>query len=90
MTSSGTNPASDVPTLPGRYGPEAEFLERAERAGVAVRGLSSYGMGGGGGCGGGDEGGDGDGAVRLVLGYAHLSVADIGYGVGLLAGSAGR
>jgi GntR family transcriptional regulator/MocR family aminotransferase len=79
-----------IATLPERYGPQSRFLERAARAGVAVRALSSYGTGGAGGGERADGGFDGEGPVRLVLGYAHLSVADIGYGVGLLAGAAGR
>jgi GntR family transcriptional regulator/MocR family aminotransferase len=66
-----------IAALPDRYGPQARFLERAAGAGVAVRSLASYGTGSA----------DGGGPVRLVLGYAHLSVAEIGYGVELLAGA---
>ncbi|MEV8566455.1 PLP-dependent aminotransferase family protein [Streptomyces sp. NPDC051322] len=62
--------------LPGRYGPEHRFLERAAARGVALRPLSDYGT----------ERPE-EGVIRLVLGYAHLSPAEIVLGVGLLAGT---
>ncbi|MEE1738213.1 PLP-dependent aminotransferase family protein [Streptomyces sp. BE147] len=66
-----------IARLPERYGPESGFLDRAAGAGIALRPLDDYGTAGG---------PDGeDGAVRLVLGYAHLTPADIARGVGLLA-----
>ncbi|MFF3342537.1 PLP-dependent aminotransferase family protein [Streptomyces flavidovirens] len=64
--------------LPGRYGTEAAVLERANRAGVAVRPLSDYGA----------TGASQDGSVRLVLGYAHLAPSAIAHGVRLMAGAA--
>jgi GntR family transcriptional regulator/MocR family aminotransferase len=65
-----------IARLPARYGPESGFLRRAARAGVAVRPLSDYGTAR-----------PQDGAVRLVLGYAHLTPDQIVRGIGLLAGS---
>ncbi|WP_405878159.1 PLP-dependent aminotransferase family protein [Streptomyces sp. NBC_01136] len=62
-----------IAALPERYGPQDEFLERAEAAGVAVRPLTAYGRVV-------DHGG-----VRLVLGYAHQAPARIREGVRLLA-----
>ncbi|WP_030544753.1 PLP-dependent aminotransferase family protein [Streptomyces albus] len=59
--------------LPPRYGPQPRFLARAAAAGVAVRPLSDFGTAP-----------DGDGAVRLVLGYAHLPPDGIERAVGLL------
>ncbi|MGV9943327.1 MocR-like pyridoxine biosynthesis transcription factor PdxR [Streptomyces sp. NPDC003401] len=66
-----------IAALPGRHGPEAEFVARATAAGVAVRPLSGYAHAG-------TVPGPG---VRLVLGYAHLSPARIREGVRLLAGA---
>ncbi|MET9502820.1 PLP-dependent aminotransferase family protein [Streptomyces sp. NPDC006622] len=66
-----------IAALPGRYGPEAEFVERAEAVGVAVRPLSWYAHAS---TVPGSE-------VRLVLGYAHLSPTRIRDGVRLLAGA---
>ncbi|MGW3355572.1 MocR-like pyridoxine biosynthesis transcription factor PdxR [Streptomyces bungoensis] len=67
-----------IAELPERYGPEEEFLERVAAAGVAVRSLGA--------C---THTRTGDGRVRLVLGYAHLSAARIRAGVGLMAGALG-
>ncbi len=61
-----------IARLPGRWGPQDVFLERAAAAGVAVRPLSDYGTPAGTG-------------VSLVLGYAHLPPARITEGVRLLA-----
>jgi GntR family transcriptional regulator/MocR family aminotransferase len=66
-----------IARVPERYGPTARFLERVERAGVAVRPLAEYGTVDG-----------GDAGVRLVLGYAHLAPSDIARGVGLMARAA--
>ncbi|MGQ7747935.1 MocR-like pyridoxine biosynthesis transcription factor PdxR [Streptomyces sp. WC2508] len=63
-----------IAALPERYGPEAVFMARAAGAGVALRPLGACGT----------LPGD-DGAVRLVLGYAHLAPPDIERGVRLLA-----
>ncbi|MFI9101893.1 PLP-dependent aminotransferase family protein [Streptomyces fildesensis] len=65
-----------IAALPARYGPEPRFLAAAAAAGVAVRPLSDYTVRGG---------GAEDGQVRLVMGYAHLSPADIERSVALLA-----
>ncbi|MFE7776937.1 PLP-dependent aminotransferase family protein [Streptomyces sp. NPDC057445] len=65
-----------IARLPGRYGPEPRFLERAARAGVVLRPLADYGTAR-----------VEDDGVRLVLGYAHLSPARIEGGVRLLAGA---
>ncbi|MET8682561.1 PLP-dependent aminotransferase family protein, partial [Streptomyces sp. NPDC004647] len=59
--------------LPERYGPEPRFLARAVGAGVELRPLSHYGAPP-----------PDDGSVRLVLGYAHLSPAEIRRAVGLI------
>ncbi|GGW58251.1 PLP-dependent aminotransferase family protein [Streptomyces galilaeus] len=64
-----------IAALPGRFGPEAGFAERAWAAGVAVRTLPQYSH---------TDTAAGP-AVRLVLGYAHLSPARIRDGVRLLA-----
>ncbi|MDJ0344045.1 PLP-dependent aminotransferase family protein [Streptomyces sp. H10-C2] len=64
-----------IVALPARYGPEPRFLTAAAAAGVAVRPLSDYTRRG--------TGGD-DGRVRLVMGYAHLSPAEIDRAVRLL------
>jgi GntR family transcriptional regulator/MocR family aminotransferase len=56
-----------VATLPRAYGPESRFLARAAAAGVSVRPLSDY-----------TARVHGDGRVRLVLGYAHLTADEIG------------
>ncbi|MFB8244991.1 PLP-dependent aminotransferase family protein [Streptomyces sp. NPDC055952] len=66
-----------IAALPERYGPESWFLERAARAGVAVRPLSAYAHAPG--------TGDGEREVRLVLGYAHVPPARIHEGVRLMA-----
>ncbi|MFF2009760.1 PLP-dependent aminotransferase family protein [Streptomyces sp. NPDC058195] len=65
-----------IAELPERYGPEPVFLARAAGAGIALRPLSA--------CGGVTHE---DGAVRLVLGYAHLAPHEIETGVRLLADS---
>lgn len=51
-----------IARLPERYGPEAEFIARAEEDRIALRPLSDCGA----------TRSD-DGSVGLVLGYAHLS-----------------
>ncbi|MFF8959889.1 PLP-dependent aminotransferase family protein [Streptomyces sp. NPDC014894] len=75
-----------IARLPPRYGPEERFLHRAERAGIAVRPLSAHAMT--------PEPEPGLTApgheVRLVLGYAHLTPADIVRGVSLLARETAR
>ncbi|MER5276972.1 PLP-dependent aminotransferase family protein [Streptomyces sp. NPDC002809] len=63
-----------IARLPERYGPEAEFLARAEEARIALRPLSDCGT----------RRTD-DESVGLVLGYAHLSPVDIAHGVQRLA-----
>ncbi|MEU0632149.1 PLP-dependent aminotransferase family protein [Streptomyces sp. NPDC005989] len=63
-----------IAALPERYGPEPVFLARAADAGVALRPLGACGTVA-----------DEDGAVHLVLGYAHLAPAEIERGVRLLA-----
>lgn len=68
-----------IALLPGRYGPEAWFLERAAAAGVALRALAYHGTAR-----------PDDGRVRLVMGYAHQSPSEIGRGVRLLAEAVGR
>ncbi|MFD7551351.1 PLP-dependent aminotransferase family protein [Streptomyces sp. NPDC059578] len=70
-----------IAALPGRFGPEARFLDRAEAAAVAVRPLSSYAEHA--------SSVPGDGAVRLVFGYAHLPPARIVEGVRRLAAAVG-
>ncbi|MFG6301812.1 MocR-like pyridoxine biosynthesis transcription factor PdxR [Streptomyces rochei] len=67
-----------IATLPERYGPEKHFLARAADAGIAVRALAEYGHGAGG-----DEAARR--AVRLVLGYAHLTPGRIRAAVESLA-----
>ncbi|MFD3944604.1 PLP-dependent aminotransferase family protein [Streptomyces sp. NPDC058579] len=62
-----------------RYGPTERFVERAASAGVAVRPLEEFGTSR-----------PADGAVRLVLGYAHLKPSAIARGVRLLADACGR
>ncbi|MDF9811388.1 PLP-dependent aminotransferase family protein [Streptomyces sp. SPB162] len=57
-----------IAALPARYGPEPRFLAAAAATGIAVRPLSSYLA---------RPDPVDDGRVRLVLGYAHLSPADI-------------
>ncbi|MFI6644134.1 PLP-dependent aminotransferase family protein [Streptomyces sp. NPDC050504] len=64
-----------IVTLPARHGPEDAFLRRAKAAGVALRPLSECGTAR-----------HDDGAVRLVIGYAHLAPSEIARGVRLLAG----
>ncbi|MEU1267895.1 PLP-dependent aminotransferase family protein [Streptomyces sp. NPDC005799] len=66
-----------IAALPPRYGPEERFLARVAEAGVAVRPLTDYTHA--------PAGQDDDEAVRLVLGYAHLSPARIRAGVRLMA-----
>lgn len=61
-----------------RYGPSARFVERAASAGVALRPLEEFGTAR-----------PTDGAVRLVLGYAHLTPAEIARGVRLTAEACG-
>ncbi|MDH6221410.1 PLP-dependent aminotransferase family protein [Streptomyces pseudovenezuelae] len=68
--------------LPKRYGPPEDFHARVTAAGVAVRLLTDYTH-----ARAEHDGGDEDGAVRLVLGYAHLSPARIRDGIRLMAGA---
>ncbi|WP_405911788.1 PLP-dependent aminotransferase family protein [Streptomyces sp. NBC_00963] len=65
-----------IARLPESHGPQDRFLERAARAGAAVRPLSDYGTAR-----------PPDGVVRLVLGYAHLTPPEIERGIRLLAGT---
>jgi GntR family transcriptional regulator/MocR family aminotransferase len=67
-----------IARLPARYGPEAAFLRRAAGAGVALRALAEHG-----------SAGPLDGSVRLVMGYAQLTPAEIVRGVRALAGAVG-
>jgi GntR family transcriptional regulator/MocR family aminotransferase len=69
-----------IAALPRRYGPKEDFLARVAAAGVAVRPLSDYTHA--------RAGRDEAGAVRLVLGYAHLAPARIRAGVRLMARAA--
>ncbi|MEV8553517.1 PLP-dependent aminotransferase family protein [Streptomyces glaucescens] len=70
-----------IVTLPERYGPQETFLARMAGAGVAVRPLSD--------CRYRPDGDPGRaGAVRLVVGYAHLSPGRIREGVRLMAEAA--
>lgn len=63
-----------IARVPPRYGPSARFVEIAEAAGVALRPLEEYGT---------DR--PTDGAVRLVIGYAHLTPSSITGGIRLVA-----
>ncbi|WP_128976183.1 PLP-dependent aminotransferase family protein [Streptomyces roseicoloratus] len=63
-----------IARVPRDQGPTARLLERARAAGVALRPLEDYGTAR-----------FDDGAVRLVIGYAHLTPSDIALGVRLLA-----
>ncbi|MEU9091769.1 PLP-dependent aminotransferase family protein [Streptomyces sp. NPDC048428] len=63
-----------IARLPERYGPEAEFVTRADEARIALRPLSDCGTAR-----------TDDESVGLVLGYAHLPPADIAHGVQRLA-----
>ncbi|MGW1228931.1 MocR-like pyridoxine biosynthesis transcription factor PdxR [Streptomyces sp. NPDC001478] len=67
-----------IARLPERFGPEADFLARAEAAGIALRPLSDCGTAA-----------PTDRSIALVLGYAHLPPAEIGRGVRLLAEAQG-
>ncbi|MFI6558747.1 PLP-dependent aminotransferase family protein [Streptomyces sp. NPDC050534] len=69
-----------IAALPRRYGPQQDFLARVAASGVAVRPLSDYTHA--------RAGHDEAGAVRLVLGYAHLAPARIRAGVRLMARAA--
>ncbi|WP_240136297.1 MocR-like pyridoxine biosynthesis transcription factor PdxR [Streptomyces sp. MUM 178J] len=70
-----------IARLPERYGPEPRFLEHAAAAGIAVRPLSGFRTA----VREPAERTPDAAAVRLVLGYAHLTPADIERGVRLLA-----
>ncbi|MFJ1970293.1 PLP-dependent aminotransferase family protein [Streptomyces sp. NPDC087903] len=74
-----------IAELPRRFGPERHFLARVAAAGVAVRPLTDYTHARG--DAGAEDGGEGEGSseVRLVLGYAHRSPAQIRTGVRLMA-----
>ncbi|WP_435971288.1 PLP-dependent aminotransferase family protein [Streptomyces sp. Qhu_M48] len=67
-----------IARVPGRYGPPERFLARAAEAGVALRSLAEYGT---------ERPGDGD--VRLVIGYAHLTPSAVAEGVRLVAKAVG-
>ncbi|WP_041997895.1 PLP-dependent aminotransferase family protein [Streptomyces sp. AcH 505] len=73
-----------IARLPARYGPEDAFVRRAAGAGVALRTLAECGAAGRG------WSAAADGSVRLVMGYAQLTPAEIVRGVRTLAGAAGR
>ncbi|MCX4986879.1 PLP-dependent aminotransferase family protein [Streptomyces sp. NBC_00572] len=68
-----------IARVPARYGPPERFLARAAEAGVALRPLEDYGTAR-----------PGDGDVRLVIGYAHLTPSAVTTGVRLVAEAAGR
>ncbi|WP_367324780.1 PLP-dependent aminotransferase family protein [Streptomyces sp. HUAS ZL42] len=72
-----------IAALPERYGPRGRFLERMAAAEVAVRTLPDYTHARAG------SHQDGDDAVRLVLGYAHLSPARIRQGIRRMAEACG-
>ncbi|MFJ3905592.1 PLP-dependent aminotransferase family protein [Streptomyces sp. NPDC090025] len=63
-----------IARVPPVFGPPERFLARARAAGVVVRTLEEYGTAR-----------PGDGAVRLVIGYAHLTPAEIARGVAAVA-----
>lgn len=65
-----------IARVPGSYGPPSALVGRAAAAGVGLRTLSDFGT---------DPASDADGSTALVLGYAHLTPADITTGVRLLA-----
>ncbi|WP_086724242.1 PLP-dependent aminotransferase family protein [Streptomyces carpinensis] len=77
--------------LPERYGPEERFLARVGAAGIAVRTLGAYSHAPAGRLAPRGHGGsaEGDGGLRLVLGYAHLSPARIHAGVRLMREAVG-
>ncbi|MFD4375510.1 PLP-dependent aminotransferase family protein [Streptomyces sp. NPDC058486] len=59
-----------IACLPARYGPPGRFLDAAAGVGVALRALEEYGTAR-----------PADGAVRLVVGYAHLTPTTIAAGI---------
>ncbi|WP_137990697.1 PLP-dependent aminotransferase family protein [Streptomyces vilmorinianum] len=63
-----------IARVPSLYGPPARLVERAASAGVVLRPLEEYGTAR-----------PTDGAVRLVIGYAHLTPSEIARGVRLAA-----
>ncbi|MFJ2787223.1 MULTISPECIES: aminotransferase class I/II-fold pyridoxal phosphate-dependent enzyme [unclassified Streptomyces] len=67
-----------IARVPGRFGPPERFLARASAAGVALRALEEHGTAR-----------PGDGDVRLVVGYAHLTPSALTTGVRLLAEAVG-
>ncbi|MFF4170663.1 PLP-dependent aminotransferase family protein [Streptomyces sp. NPDC001744] len=67
-----------IARVPARFGPTERFLARAAEAGVALRTLEEYGTAR-----------PSDGAVRLVIGYAHLPPPVVAEGVGRMAGAVG-
>ncbi|MFJ9809648.1 PLP-dependent aminotransferase family protein [Streptomyces sp. NPDC101158] len=67
-----------IARVPAAYGPTPRFLDRARAVGVALRPAEDYGTAR-----------FDDGAVRLVIGYAHLTPKEIALGVGLVAGAYG-
>ncbi|MFE5795577.1 PLP-dependent aminotransferase family protein [Streptomyces sp. NPDC056503] len=68
-----------IACLPARYGPVGRLLEAAAGAGVALRPLEEYG-----------SARPADGAVRLVVGYAHLTPSVIDEGLRRTAEALGR
>ncbi|MFB7863196.1 PLP-dependent aminotransferase family protein [Streptomyces sp. NPDC056069] len=67
-----------IARVPPAYGPTPRFLDRARAVGVTLRAAEDYGTAR-----------FDDGAVRLVIGYAHLTPKEITLGVGLVAGAYG-
>ncbi|MFE2046709.1 PLP-dependent aminotransferase family protein [Streptomyces sp. NPDC059477] len=76
-----------IATLPARYGPGDRFLARVRDAGVTVRTLEAYAHPD---AAPGQPPSRASPAVRLVLGYAHLTPARIRAGVRLMAEAADR
>ncbi|WP_395359531.1 PLP-dependent aminotransferase family protein [Streptomyces sp. YH02] len=68
-----------IARVPGRYGPPERFLARSAEAGVALRPLEEYGTAR-----------PGDGDVRLVIGYAHLSPSVVTAGIRRVAEAVAR
>ncbi|MFI8369544.1 PLP-dependent aminotransferase family protein [Streptomyces sp. NPDC085466] len=68
-----------IARVPARYGPAERFLAEAAGAGVALRVLEEYGTAR-----------PSDRAVRLVIGYAHLTPTAIAAGIRRAAEAVGR